>query len=169
MSEERPPAGVAAFVRNGWQFSPEYSLHPADSRRNRRIYVPHARSVLSGSSRTSLRIAPRTDHRNHQNDGQRSKEPTKHQYDFDAGTILGFLRGYDLIDHVKLNIETNHATLATHTMQHELHAARINGVLGSVDANQGDLLLGWDTDQFPTDLYETTLVMYEILKNDDLH
>ncbi len=97
------------------------------------------------------------------------KEPTKHQYDFDAGTILGFLRGYDLIDHVKLNIETNHATLATHTMQHELHTARINGVLGSVDANQGDLLLGWDTDQFPTDLYETTLVMYEVLKNGGLH
>ena len=97
------------------------------------------------------------------------KEPTKHQYDFDAGTILGFLRGYDLIDHVKLNIETNHATLATHTMQHELHTARINGVLGSVDANQGDLLLGWDTDQFPTDLYESTLIMYEILKNDGLH
>ena len=97
------------------------------------------------------------------------KEPTKHQYDFDAGTILGFLRGYDLIDHVKLNIETNHATLAGHTMQHELHTARINGVLGSVDANQGDLLLGWDTDQFPTDLYETTLAMYEILKNDGLH
>lgn len=97
------------------------------------------------------------------------KEPTKHQYDFDAGTILGFLRGYDLIDHVKLNIETNHATLAGHTMQHELHLARINGVLGSVDANQGDLLLGWDTDQFPTDLYDTTLIMYEILKNGGLH
>ncbi len=97
------------------------------------------------------------------------KEPTKHQYDFDAGTILGFLRGYDLIDHVKLNLETNHATLAGHTMQHELHVARINGVLGSVDANQGDLLLGWDTDQFPTDLYDSTLVMYEILKNDGLH
>ncbi len=97
------------------------------------------------------------------------KEPTKHQYDTDSGAILGFLCKYDLLEHVKLNIETNHATLAGHTMQHELHFARVNGILGSVDANQGDELLGWDTDQFPTNLYNTTLIMYEILKNGGLH
>jgi len=97
------------------------------------------------------------------------KEPTKHQYDFDCATVLGFLKSYGLDKHFKFNIETNHATLAGHTMQHELHFARINGMLGSVDANQGDMLLGWDTDQFPTDLYVTTLAMYEILKNGGLH
>lgn len=97
------------------------------------------------------------------------KEPTKHQYDFDCATVLGFLKTYGLDKHFKFNIETNHATLAGHTMQHELHFARINGMLGSVDANQGDMLLGWDTDQFPTDLYVTTLAMYEILKNGGLH
>jgi xylose isomerase len=97
------------------------------------------------------------------------KEPTKHQYDFDTATVIGFLRTYGLIDHFKMNIETNHATLAGHTFQHELHTARINGILGSVDANQGDLILGWDTDQFPTDIYVTTLGMYEILKNGGLH
>ena len=91
------------------------------------------------------------------------KEPTKHQYDFDTATVLAFLRKYNLQDHFKLNIEANHATLATHTFQHELNQCRINGVLGSVDANQGDLLLGWDTDQFPTNVYDTTLAMYEIL------
>ena len=96
------------------------------------------------------------------------KEPTKHQYDFDCGTVIGFLRNYGLDQHYKFNIETNHATLAGHTMQHELHLARINGMLASVDANQGDMLLGWDTDQFPTDLYVTTLAMYEILKNGGL-
>lgn len=93
------------------------------------------------------------------------KEPTKHQYDFDAMTVLGFLRKYDLIDDFKLNIEANHATLAGHTFQHELNMSRINGVLGSVDANQGDALLGWDTDQFPTNIYDATLCMYEVLKN----
>jgi len=93
------------------------------------------------------------------------KEPTKHQYDFDCATVLGFLKTYGLDKDFKFNIETNHATLAGHTMQHELHFARINGMLGSVDANQGDMLLGWDTDQFPTDIYVTTLAMYEILKN----
>lgn len=97
------------------------------------------------------------------------KEPTKHQYDFDTATVIGFLRKYNLIDHFKMNIETNHATLAGHTFQHELHLARVNGILGSVDANQGDLYLGWDTDQFPTDIYVTTLGMYEILKNGGLH
>lgn len=93
------------------------------------------------------------------------KEPTKHQYDFDVMTVLGFLRKYDLIQDFKLNIEANHATLAGHTFQHELLMARINGVLGSVDANQGDMLLGWDTDQFPTNIYDATLCMYEVLKN----
>jgi len=92
------------------------------------------------------------------------KEPTKHQYDFDATTVIGFLRTYDLINDFKLNIEANHATLAGHTFQHELNISRINGVLGSVDANQGDMLLGWDTDQFPTNIYDTTLCMYEVLK-----
>jgi len=93
------------------------------------------------------------------------KEPTKHQYDFDAMTVLGFLRKYDLIDDFKLNIEANHATLAGHTFQHELMISRINGALGSVDANQGDMLLGWDTDQFPTNIYDATLCMLEVLKN----
>lgn len=97
------------------------------------------------------------------------KEPTKHQYDFDVATVLGFLRKYGLDNSFKMNIEANHATLAGHTFQHELHLARINGVLGSVDANQGDLLLGWDTDQFPTNLYDTTLSSYEILKNGGLY
>ncbi len=92
------------------------------------------------------------------------KEPTKHQYDFDSHTVIGFLRKYGLENHFKLNIETNHATLAQHTVQHELRIAGDEGMLGSVDANQGDLLLGWDTDQFPTNLYDTTLVMYEILR-----
>ncbi len=93
------------------------------------------------------------------------KEPTKHQYDFDVMTVLAFLRKYDLESYFKINIEANHATLAGHTFQHELNMARINGMLGSVDINQGDLLLGWDTDQFPTNIYEATLAMYEILKN----
>ena len=92
------------------------------------------------------------------------KEPTKHQYDFDTTTVLGFLRKYNLQDKFKMNIEANHATLAGHTFQHELNTARINGVFGSVDANQGDMLLGWDTDQFPTNIYDSTLAMYEILK-----
>lgn len=92
------------------------------------------------------------------------KEPTKHQYDFDTATVIGFLRTYGLIDHFKMNIEANHATLAAHTFQHELRVARINGVLGSIDANQGDLLLGWDTDQFPTNIYDAALAMYEVLK-----
>lgn len=96
------------------------------------------------------------------------KEPTKHQYDFDTATVIGFLRKYSLDDYFKVNIEANHATLAGHTFQHELHLARVNGMLGSVDANQGDMLLGWDTDQFPTNIYDTTLAMYEILKNGGL-
>jgi xylose isomerase len=92
------------------------------------------------------------------------KEPTKHQYDSDAAACLNFLREYDLLDDFKLNIETNHATLAGHTMQHELEVAAAAGALGSIDANMGDVLLGWDTDQFPTDLYLTTQVMLTILK-----
>lgn len=96
------------------------------------------------------------------------KEPTKHQYDFDVATALSFLQAYDLKDHFKFNIEANHATLAGHTFEHELRVARTHGMLGSVDANQGDPLLGWDTDEFPTDVYSTTLAMYEILKNDGL-
>ena len=87
------------------------------------------------------------------------KEPTKHQYDFDVSTVLAFLRKYSLDKDFKMNIEANHATLAGHTFQHELRVARDNGVFGSIDANQGDMLLGWDTDQFPTDLYSTTMCM----------
>lgn len=96
------------------------------------------------------------------------KEPTKHQYDFDTATVIGFLRKYKLEDHFKLNIEANHATLATHTFEHELNMARIEGMLGSIDANQGDTLLGWDTDQFPTNIYDATLAMIEVLRNGGL-
>jgi xylose isomerase len=92
------------------------------------------------------------------------KEPTKHQYDYDVANCINFLRTYGLTDHVKMNIETNHATLAGHTMQHELEYAGAQGFLGSIDANTGDLLLGWDTDQFPTDIYLTTTCMLSILK-----
>jgi xylose isomerase len=92
------------------------------------------------------------------------KEPTKHQYDFDAGNCFAFLQKYNLMSHFKMNIEANHATLATHDFCHELELAAINGMLGSVDANRGDLLLGWDTDQFPNNIYETAQAMYIILK-----
>ena len=92
------------------------------------------------------------------------KEPTKHQYDSDAAACLNFLREYDLLPHLKLNLETNHATLAGHTMQHEMEVAGSAGALGSIDANTGDVLLGWDTDQFPTDIYLTTQCMYGVLK-----
>jgi len=91
------------------------------------------------------------------------KEPTVHQYDFDAANVVAFLKSFGLTDHFKLNIETNHATLAGHTMMHELMYAAMHGLLGSIDANRGDLLLGWDTDQFPTDLYLTTQCMLVIL------
>ncbi len=97
------------------------------------------------------------------------KEPTKHQYDFDAAACLNFLRQYGLMDVVKLNIETNHATLAGHSMMHELEYASIQGVLGSIDANTGDLLLGWDTDQFPTDIYLTSQIMLVLMKQGGLH
>ncbi|MDR0853204.1 MAG: xylose isomerase [Clostridiales Family XIII bacterium] len=93
------------------------------------------------------------------------KEPMKHQYDFDAATSIGFLRQYGLDKDFKLNIEANHATLAGHTFQHDLRISAINDMLGSVDANQGDLLLGWDTDEFPFNIYDTTFAMYEILKS----
>jgi xylose isomerase len=92
------------------------------------------------------------------------KEPTKHQYDSDAAACLNFLREYDLLDHFKLNIETNHAWLAGHTMEHELEVAAAAGALGSIDANMGDVFLGWDTDQFPTDLYLTAKTMLVVLK-----
>lgn len=96
------------------------------------------------------------------------KEPSTHQYDYDVATAHAFLQSYKLDDKFKFNIEANHATLAGHTFEHELHYARINNMLGSVDANQGDPLLGWDTDEFPTDLWSTTLAMYEILQNGGL-
>lgn len=92
------------------------------------------------------------------------KEPTKHQYDFDVATGIGFLRTYGLAKHFKFNIETNHATLAGHTFQHEIEVAAAAGMLGSIDANAGDPLLGWDTDQFNTDVRELTLAMVPILK-----
>ena len=92
------------------------------------------------------------------------KEPTKHQYDSDAAACINFLRAYDLTDQFKLNVETNHATLAGHEMMHELEYAGHQGMLGSIDANTGDMLLGWDTDQFPTDIYLTTQCMLSILK-----
>ncbi len=92
------------------------------------------------------------------------KEPMKHQYDFDAATAIGFLRKYGLDKDFRMNIEANHATLAGHTFQHELRVSAINNMMGSVDANQGDMLLGWDTDQFPSNIYDTTMAMYEIVK-----
>ena len=92
------------------------------------------------------------------------KEPTKHQYDSDAAACLNFLREYDLRAHFKLNIEGNHAILAGHTVQHELEVAAAADALGSIDANMGDCLLGWDTDQFPTDIYLTTHCMLTVLK-----
>ena len=96
------------------------------------------------------------------------KEPMKHQYDFDAATAVGFLRAHGLDKDFKLNIEANHATLAGHTFEHDLRVAAINGMLGSVDANQGDFLLGWDTDEFPYDVYTATKAMYEIIKGGGL-
>lgn len=93
----------------------------------------------------------------------KAKEPTMFQYDFDAATAIEFLRNHDLTDVFKLNLEGNHANLAGHTYQHEIRTAREAGVLGSLDANQGDKLIGWDMDEFPTDLYETSTVMWEVL------
>ena len=92
------------------------------------------------------------------------KEPTKHQYDSDAAACLNFLREFGLMGTFKLNLETNHATLAGHSMGHEMRTAREAGALGSVDANTGDTLLGWDTDQFPTDVYLTSEIMLELIE-----
>jgi xylose isomerase len=91
-------------------------------------------------------------------------EPSKHQYDYDVETVIGFLRQYDLINDFKLNIEVNHATLAGHTFQHELQAAADSGLLGSMDANRGDYQNGWDTDQFPNNVYELAEAMLVILE-----
>ncbi len=92
------------------------------------------------------------------------REPTKHQYDFDTAASFAFLQRYGLAEDYKLNVEANHATLAGHTFQHELAYAAAHNMLGSVDANRGDLLLGWDTDQFPLDVYDTTMAMYTLVK-----
>ncbi|MBX7211191.1 MAG: xylose isomerase [Verrucomicrobiaceae bacterium] len=92
------------------------------------------------------------------------REPSTHQYDSDAAACLNFLREHGLMEHLKLNIETNHATLAGHTMRHELEVAAAAGALGSIDANTGDELIGWDTDQFPTNIYLTTQIMLALLK-----
>ena len=92
------------------------------------------------------------------------KEPTKHQYDFDVASGIAFLRTYGLEKHFKFNVETNHATLAGHSFQHEIEVAASQGMLGSIDANAGDPLLGWDTDQFNTDVRELTLAMISILR-----
>ena len=91
-------------------------------------------------------------------------EPTKHQYDYDAATVIGFLRQHDLLNDFKLNLEVNHATLAGHTFQHELQVAADAGLLGSMDANRGDYQNGWDTDQFPTNINELTEAMLIILE-----
>lgn len=91
-------------------------------------------------------------------------EPTKHQYDFDAQTVIGFLRHYNLDKDFKLNIEVNHATLAGHTFAHDLRFAADAGLLGSIDANKGDYQNGWDTDEFPTNIYEITEAMLEIIQ-----
>lgn len=95
-------------------------------------------------------------------------EPSKHQYDFDSATTISFLREYDLMDDFKLNIEANHATLAGHTFQHEIQVAADADMLGSIDANRGDYQNGWDTDQFPMDLFELTQVMMVFLRADGL-
>ncbi|WP_309386020.1 xylose isomerase [Cerasicoccus frondis] len=92
------------------------------------------------------------------------REPSTHQYDSDSAACLNFLREYGLMEKFRLNIETNHATLAGHTMEHELTVAINAGMLGSIDANRGDTLIGWDTDQFPTDIYGTTQVMLKVLE-----
>ena len=93
------------------------------------------------------------------------KEPSSHQYDYDAATAMAFIQKYGLEGDFKLNLEGNHATLAGHTFEHELAVARCYDALGSIDANQGHPLLGWDTDEFPTNVHDTTLVMVELLEN----
>ena len=96
------------------------------------------------------------------------REPTKHQYDFDAATVYGFLRHYGLERDVKLNLEENHAILAGHTFEHEIAVANAFGIFGSLDVNRGDPLLGWDTDQFPNDVPQLTLALYEVIKGGGL-
>jgi xylose isomerase len=93
------------------------------------------------------------------------REPTKHQYDFDVATVYSFLKHYGLENEVKLNIESNHATLAGHSFEHEIALAQTLGIFGSIDMNRGDPLLGWDTDQFPNNVQDTALVMYHIFKH----
>ncbi|MBV6655292.1 MAG: xylose isomerase, partial [Mameliella sp.] len=95
-------------------------------------------------------------------------EPTKHQYDFDSATVVGFLQANNLADDFKINVEVNHATLALHTFQHELQVAANAGMLGSIDANRGDYQNGWDTDQFPVNIYEVTEAMLVILESGGL-
>ena len=92
------------------------------------------------------------------------KEPTSHQYDFDCATVYGFLKRFGLEDEVRVNLEANHATLAGHTFEHEIATAGSFGILGSLDINRGDPLLGWDTDQFPNDLWTMTMSMYQVIK-----
>jgi xylose isomerase len=92
------------------------------------------------------------------------REPSTHQYDSDAAACLNFLREFNLLEHFKLNIETNHATLALHRVEHELAVSANAGALGSIDANTGDELIGWDTDQFPTNVYMTTQMMLQLLR-----
>jgi xylose isomerase len=96
------------------------------------------------------------------------KEPTAHQYDFDVATVYGFLKRYGLEKEVKVNIEANHALLAGHTFEHEIALAAAHGILGSLDVNRGDALLGWDTDQFPNELWSLTLSMYHVIKSGGL-
>ncbi len=92
------------------------------------------------------------------------KEPTKHQYDFDSATAIGFLKAHGLENDFQMNIEANHATLAGHTFQHELRVSADAGMLGSIDANEGDFLLGWDVDRFPADVYSATFAMLEVVR-----
>jgi xylose isomerase len=92
------------------------------------------------------------------------KEPTSHQYDFDAATVYGFLKRFGLENEVKVNLEANHATLAGHSFEHEISTAGSLGILGSLDINRGDELIGWDTDQFPNDLWKMTMSMYHVIK-----
>lgn len=137
--------------REGYEtlLNTDMALEQANMARLMRLTVDYARSI---GFKGDFFIEPKP------------KEPTKHQYDFDTATVLAFLRKFGLDKDFKMNIEANHATLAAHTFQHELRVARDNGVFGSIDANQGDMNLGWDTDQFPTNVYETALCMYEVIK-----
>jgi xylose isomerase len=96
------------------------------------------------------------------------KEPTSHQYDFDTATVYGFLKSFGLENEVKVNLEANHATLAGHSFEHEIATAGSLGILGSLDINRGDALLGWDTDQFPNDLWTMTMSMYHVIKSGGL-